>query len=445
MKTILLLGAGMSSSSLIRYLLAESEKFDWKLNVVDQNTALVLKKTANHPRAKALSFNALDAKARRTSIHEADIVISMLPARFHPEVAKDCIELKTHLITPSYVSPEMKVLADEAIRAGVIIMNEIGVDPGIDHMSAMQIIHKIQGLGAEMLSFKSFCGGLIAPESDNNPWHYKFTWSPRNVILAGQGGAAAFTQNNDFKYIPYAQLFKRTERFIIGNHGEFEGYANRDSFAYKKAYGLSTIPTIYRGTLRRPHFCEGWNVFIELGMTDDTYVVSESHKMSPRKFINSFLPYHQSRSVEDKFFDFLGSERKHLFPQFEWLGFFDDVLIIGKDKATPAQILENLLAGKLSLSPEDKDMLVMHHEFEYSLNGKKKQVISSMICLGEDQTYTAMSNTVGLPVGIMAKLILNGAYDKPGISIPIDKDVYEPILKELQSFDISFHEIENDL
>jgi len=180
-------------------------------------------------------------------------------------------------------------------------------------------------------------------------------------------------------------------------------------------------------------------------MTDDTYVVSESHKMSPRKFINSFLPYHQSRSVEDKFFDFLGSERKHLFPQFEWLGFFDDVLIIGKDKATPAQILENLLVGKLSLSPEDKDMLVMHHEFEYSLNGRKKQVISSMICLGEDQTYTAMSNTVGLPVGIMAKLILNGAYDKPGISIPIDKDVYEPILKELQSFDISFHEIENDL
>jgi saccharopine dehydrogenase-like NADP-dependent oxidoreductase len=368
-----------------------------------------------------------------------------LPARFHPEVAKDCIELKTHLITPSYVSPEMKVLAEEAIGAGVIIMNEIGVDPGIDHMSAMQIIHKIQDLGAEMLSFKSFCGGLIAPESDTNLWHYKFTWSPRNVVLAGQGGIAAFIQNNEYKYIPYSQLFKRTERFTIGEYGEFEGYANRDSLAYQQTYGLNNVKTIYRGTLRRPNFCDGWNVFIELGMTDDSYKLLSSEQMTPRKFLNSFLPYHTTRPVEQKFKDFLGEHRLYLYAQFEDLGLFDDSYVIGMTAASPAQLLEVFLVKKMSLSPGDKDMIVMYHEFEYHLNGKNKRIISSMINIGEDESHTSMAKTVGLPVAIMAKLILNGNFTKPGIHLPVDKEVYEPILNELKSFGISFHEIENDL
>ena len=251
MKTILLLGAGLSSPSLIRYLLSEAHKFNWNLKVVDQNKALVLEKLANHPRGEALSFDTLDTAARRAAIKDADLVISMLPARFHPEIAADCIDLKTNLITPSYISSEMKALTKKALAAGVIIMNEIGVDPGIDHMSAMQIIHKIQESGGKMLSFKSFCGGLIAPDSDTNLWHYKFTWSPRNVVLAGQGGIAAFIQNNEYKYIPYSQLFKRTERFTIGEYGEFEGYANRDSLAYQETYGLNNVKTIYRGTLRR--------------------------------------------------------------------------------------------------------------------------------------------------------------------------------------------------
>ena len=445
MKSILLLGAGLSSSSLIRYLLNEATTFNWFLKVVDQNRALVLQKLNNHPRGEALSFDVLDAAARRAAVKDADLVISMLPARFHPEVAKDCIELKTHLITPSYVSPEMKVLAEDAIGAGVIIMNEIGVDPGIDHMSAMQIIHKIQDLGAEMLSFKSFCGGLIAPESDTNPWHYKFTWSPRNVVLAGQGGIAAFIQNNEYKYIPYSQLFKRTERFIIGEYGEFEGYANRDSLAYKETYGLNNVKTIYRGTLRRPNFCDGWNVFIELGMTDDSYKLLSSEKMTPRKFVNSFLPYHKTRSVEHKFKDFLGEHRLYLYAQFESLGLFDDSDVIGVEVASPAQLLEMFLIKKISLSPGDKDMIVMYHEFEYHLNGKNKRIISSMINIGEDESHTSMANTVGLPVAMMAKLILNGDFTEPGIHLPVDKEVYEPILNELKSFGISFHEIENDL
>ena len=445
MRTILLLGAGLSSPSLIRYLLNEAQKFNWQLKVVDQNKALVLEKLANHPRGEVLSFNALDAVARRSAIKDADLVISMLPAKFHPEVAADCIDLKTHLITPSYISSEMKALTEKALAAGVIIMNEIGVDPGIDHMSAMQIIHKIQESGGEMLSFKSFCGGLIAPESDTNLWHYKFTWNPRNVVLAGQGGIAAFIQNNEYKYIPYSQLFKRTERFVIGDYGEFEGYANRDSLAYKETYGLNNVKTIYRGTLRRPNFCDGWNIFIELGMTDDSYKLLSSEKMTPRKFVNSFLPYHTTRPVEQKFKDFLGEHRLYLYAQFEDLGLFDDSDEIAAEVASPAQLLEMFLVKKLSLSPGDKDMIVMHHEFEYHLNGKNKRIISSMINIGEDESHTSMAKTVGLPVAMMAKLILNGNFTKPGIHLPVDKEVYEPILNELKSFGISFHEIENDL
>ena len=445
MRTILLLGAGLSSPSLIRYLLNEAQKFNWQLKVVDQNKALVLEKLANHPRGEVLSFNALDAVARRSAIQDAELVISMLPAKFHPEVAADCIDLKTHLITPSYISSEMKALTEKALAAGVIIMNEIGVDPGIDHMSAMQIIHKIQESGGEMVSFKSFCGGLIAPEADSNPWHYKFTWSPRNVVLAGQGGIAAFIQNNEYKYIPYSQLFKRTERFVIGDYGEFEGYANRDSLAYKETYGLNNVKTIYRGTLRRPNFCDGWNIFIELGMTDDSYKLLSSEKMTPRKFVNSFLPYHTTRPVEQKFKDFLGEHRLYLYAQFEDLGLFDDSDEIAAEVASPAQLLEMFLVKKLSLSPGDKDMIVMHHEFEYHLNGKNKRIISSMINIGEDESHTSMAKTVGLPVAMMAKLILNGNFTKPGIHLPVDKEVYEPILNELKSFGISFHEIENDL
>jgi saccharopine dehydrogenase-like NADP-dependent oxidoreductase len=445
MKTILLLGAGLSSPSLIRYLLNEAQKFNWQLKVVDQNKALVLEKLENHPRGEVLSFNALDAVARRSAIQDAELVISMLPAKFHPEVAADCIDLKTHLITPSYISSEMKALSEKALAAGVIIMNEIGVDPGIDHMSAMQIIHKIQDSGGEMVSFKSFCGGLIAPEADSNPWHYKFTWNPRNVVLAGQGGIAAFIQNNEYKYIPYSQLFKRTERFVIGEYGEFEGYANRDSLAYKETYGLNNVQTIYRGTLRRPNFCDGWNVFVELGMTDDSYKLLASEKITPRKFVNSFLPYHKTRSIEHKFKDFLGDHRLYLYDQFESLGLFDDSDEIGAQGASPAQLLEMFLVKKLSLCPGDKDMIVMHHEFEYHLNGKNKRIISSMINIGDDENHTAMAKTVGLPVAIMAKLILNGDYTKPGIHLPVYKEVYEPILNELKSFGISFQEIENDL
>ncbi len=445
MKTILILGAGMSASSLIRYLLAHSEAENWHVKIVDQNIDLVKKKIDGHPNAEALSFNALDSKERKPAIAHADLVISMLPAIYHVEVAKDCIEVRTDLITPSYISAEMRALNKEAIEAGIVIMNEIGVDPGIDHMSAMKVIDHIKAIGGTLTSFRSFCGGLLAPESDNNPWHYKFTWNPRNVIVAGQGPAALYMDNNEYKYIPYSQLFKKLDRFEIPPYGKFDGYANRNSLIYASTYGIEGIPTIYRGTLRRPNYCQGWDVFIQLGMTDDSYAMTNSETLTPRSFLNAFLPYELHTPVEDKFKKVLGEENAYLFDQFESMGIFDDSYTYGIENASPAKLLQQLLEPKWKLEPGDKDMLVMYHEFEYQINQEQKKITSSLVNLGVDEVYTAMSNTVGLPVAIAAKLILAGEIQEKGVTLPVNKKVYEPILKELESFGIIFEEKEQTI
>lgn len=445
MKTILILGAGLSSSSLIRYLLEKSVENNWQLRIVDQDIELVKTKINGHPNGTALSFNAFDSDERRPEIEKADLVISMLPARFHIGVAEACIALKTNLITPSYISPEMRALDIEAREADIIIMNEIGVDPGIDHMSAMKIIDHIKGQNGKITSFKSFTGGLIAPESDNNPWNYKFTWNPRNVVLAGQGGAASFIRNDEYKYIPYNRLFGRLDYHTVPGYGDFVGYANRDSLSYRQTYGLEDIPTIFRGTLRRPGYCEAWNIFIELGMTDDTYHMVETNGMSPRRFLNAFLPYNQELTVEEKFKEFLREDRMHLYEKFEWLGLFDPEVIIDRDNVTPAQILQEILVRKLSLDEGDKDMIVMLHEFTYELNGKEYFLKSSMVNIGEDRVYTSMSNTVGLPAAICAKMILNDDIKLKGVTLPVMAEVYEPILSELEEYNIRFIEEEKAL
>jgi saccharopine dehydrogenase-like NADP-dependent oxidoreductase len=440
MKRILILGAGLSSSSLIRYLLHESEKEGWQVCVVDRDVDLVKRKLGNHPNGVALQFDATNSEQRLAAMASCDLVISMLPASFHCDVARDCLQLGKNLITPSYISQEMQELNAEAIQKGVLLMNETGVDPGIDHMSAMHVIHRLQEQGAEITAFKSFCGGLIAPESDDNPWHYKFTWNPRNVVLAGQGGASCFLDHNEYKYIPYNRLFGRLYPIDIKGYGQFDGYANRDSLAYRKTYGIEEVPTIFRGTLRRPHFCEAWNVFIELGMTDNSYVMDRSESLTPRNFINAFLPYRLNRSVEDKFRDFLRTERAHLYDMFAWLGLFEHPEPIGISNATPAQLLQHILEGKLVLNKTDKDMIVMHHEFDYSLNSNQYKLSASMVYKGEDQTYTAMSNTVGLPMGIIAKRMLLGQISLTGVHLPIQPGIYLPVLDELKTFGISFEE-----
>ncbi|MFM7595808.1 MAG: saccharopine dehydrogenase family protein [Flavobacteriales bacterium] len=439
MKTILVLGAGLSASSLLRYLSERLISEVWMLKVGNANIESLAAKYGSNERIQLIKLDASDAEQRRAEIAHVDLVISMLPASFHPEVARDCIDLRTDLITPSYVSPSMKALHEEALTKGVTIMNETGVDPGIDHMSAMKIMDEYREKEAKLKVFKSFCGGLIAPESDDNSWHYKFTWNPRNVVVAGQGGIAAFRQNKELKYIPYTQLFKRTERFVIEGYGSFDGYANRDSLKYIDIYNIDEVETIYRGTLRIPDFCQGWDVLIELGLTDDSYTLEHSRLLSPRQLLNAFLPYHRVDSVEDKLKKFLRPEREHLFVLFQEIGFFKGDVFMFEQDGSPAVLLQKLLQQAWTLKPSDKDMLVMLHEFEFQHQAVCTKITSSMVALGEDNVFTAMSNTVGLPIAMIAKQMLNG-YTNPGVHIPVQKELYLPVLKELEEFGIKFTE-----
>jgi saccharopine dehydrogenase-like NADP-dependent oxidoreductase len=442
-KTILIIGAGKSSSTLIQYLVHLSMQEDWKIIICDKTLQRLPKKWVNHDRVEAHEVNMLEAEVRRPFIQRSDVVLSMLPARFHIPVLKDCVELKTHVITPSYESQEMRDLHDEAFKNGIVIMNELGLDPGIDHMSAMRILDKIRAKGGEIKYFESFTGGLVAPESDNNPWNYKFTWNPRNVVVAGQGGAAKFIQRDRYKYIPYNRLFRRTEVIEIEGYGKFEGYANRDSLKYRSIYGLEGIPTLYRGTLRRVGFSRAWNTLVQVGATDDTYIMEGSKDMTHREFINSFLAYNPHDSVELKFRYYMKIDQDdEIWDKLVWLGLFENTPIGLDHDATPAQILQRIMEKKMMLDPGDKDMIVMYHKIGYVLEGANKEINSSLVVIGSDQTYTAMSDTVGLPLGIFTKLLLKGEISSKGVILPILQEVYNPVLNELKKFGIAFKEKE---
>lgn len=443
MRKILVIGAGKSSSYLIKYLLDKSETENLSITVGDLNVNNAKTLIGNHPNAEVIHLDVFSEASRAKAIQNADIVVSMLPARFHIEVAKDCIQFKKHMVTASYVSKEMQELDTEAKANNLVFMNEIGVDPGIDHMSAMQVIDRIRDNGGKMILFESFTGGLVAPESDTNLWHYKFTWNPRNVVVAGQGGAAKFLQENQFKYIPYHRLFRRTEFLDVEGYGRFEAYANRDSLKYQHVYGLDHAKTLYRGTMRRVGFSRAWHVFVQLGMTDDGYTIEDSSNMSYRDFVNSFLPYSPTDSVELKFRHALNIDQDDIiWDKFLELDLFSPHKMVGLDNATPAQVLQKILMDSWTLSADDKDMIVMYHKFGYEQNGKKHQIDATMVVLGEDQTYTAMAKTVGLPVAMATLDILNKKITTPGVQIPITKEVYTPILKELDSYGVSFTEKE---
>jgi len=441
MRTILIIGAGRSASSLIQYLLNKSVEENIHLIIADLSMELAVKKTNNHPNATPLQFDIFNSEQRKTEISKADIVISMLPAYLHVEVAKDCLTFKKHMVTASYISQEMLQLDDQVKEANLVFMNEMGLDPGIDHMSAMKIIDEIKERGGKLLLFESFCGGLVAPEFDNNLWNYKFTWAPRNVVLAGQGGTAKFIQEGKYKYIPYHKLFRRTEFLEVEDYGRFEGYANRDSLKYRSIYGLQDVLTMYRGTIRRVGFSKAWNMFVQLGMTDDSYIIDNSETISYRDFINLFLPYSPTDSVEIKTRMSLGIEQDDImWDKLLELDLFNPHKIVGLKNATPAQILEKILKEKWTLQPTDKDMIVMYHKFGYELNEKQFQIDSKMVCIGDDQTFTAMAKTVGLPVAMATLHILNKKITTPGVQLPINKEVYQPILKELETLGVVFKE-----
>ncbi|HEY1038567.1 MAG TPA: saccharopine dehydrogenase C-terminal domain-containing protein [Bacteroidia bacterium] len=440
MKNILVIGAGRSTVYLIDYLLDHAKSENWHITVGDMDLKLAQAKVHGHDSAKAIAFDINNAALREEEIKKADLVISMLPAFMHGDVAKDCVRLGKHMATASYVSDLMKGLDAEAKQKGIILMNEVGLDPGIDHASALKVIDEIRHQGGTVHTFKSFCGGLVAPESNDNPWGYKFSWNPRNVILAGQS-TAQFLEKGEIKYIPYNRIYTQIETIEVDGYGKFDAYANRDSIGYREVYELNDVKTMLRGTLRMPGYCKAWNVFVKLGLTDDTWKIHGSENMTWAQLINAFLPEGEGK-LQDRMEAFLGSEADaEVLSKLEWLGIYNETPIKLKD-ATPAQILQDLLEVKWLLKPEDKDMIVMQHYFGYTLNGKEKAMVSSLVVKGKDQVHTAMAKTVGLPLAITVKNILNGTIKAKGVQMPVTKEIYEPLLAELEKFDVVFEEKE---
>ncbi|MFA8450446.1 MAG: saccharopine dehydrogenase C-terminal domain-containing protein [Bacteroidales bacterium] len=442
MKRISILGAGLSATSLIHYLLENSVKYNWKIAVGDISLDVANRKTRGYDNSEAFEFDVFCDEQRKSVIERSDVVISMLPARMHFLIAKDCVGLKTPLFTASYVSDELKSLDEDAKKAGIPLMNELGLDPGIDHMSAMKVIDEIRNMGGQMCGFYSSTGGLVAPKYDTNPWGYKFTWNPRNVVLAGQG-VSTYIENGILKYIPYNQLFERIRETSIDGYGNFEIYPNRDSLKYRQVYGLESISTMFRGTIRRPGYCEAWNIFVKLGCTDDSYIMEDTKDMTMRQFINSFLFYDPSMSVEEKVCKYFNLDAKgELMKKLCWIGVFEDKKI-GLENATPAKVLQQLLEEKWALEEQDRDMIVMQHVFEYKYEGKLIKKQSSLVVEGTNQSETAMAKTVGLPLAIATKLFLIGELNVVGVQVPTIPDFYKPILSELEEYDIKF--IEKDL
>ena len=441
MRKILIVGAGKSSPYLIKYLLDKSQEEELLIHITDLDTNHI-KKYQKYENCKVSPINISSEKEREEFISESDLVISMLPARFHIILAKSCLKLKRNLLTASYVSEEMKTLTDDIKNSELLFLNEMGLDPGIDHMSAKKIIDELVANGAKINSFKSYTGGLIAPESDNNKWNYKFTWNPRNVVLAGQGIPAKYIENNKYKYIPYNRLFKNTEKIKIEKYGQFEVYPNRDSLKYRDIYSLNNIKTMIRGTIRKVGFSESWNMFVKLGLTNDSFKISNSENMSYREYLNCFLPYDYKLSIEEKLQRVLSiSKGDENWEKIKEIDILSSNKKIPLKNASPAQILEYILKDAWKLEKKDKDMIVMYHEFGYETSlGENEKIISTMVCKGKDDTYTAMAKTVGLPLAISSILLLNNKINLTGIHTPIDKEIYNPVLKELEANGINFEE-----
>ncbi len=438
MKNILLFGAGRSASTLIDYLLNLCKEKLWTLAIGDVDPQIAAQK--GNGIARTFKFDVNDEEHLLSEIGKSDLVISMLPARFHQRVANACLQQGKHLVTASYVTPEMRAIDKQVKAKGLVFLNECGLDPGIDHMSAMRVIDQIRANNYKLIGFESFTGGLLAPNTNDNPWQYKFTWNPRNVVMAGQG-YVKFIQQGKYKYIPYQRLFRRTEIVYIPGYGYFEGYANRDSLKYLDVYNLRGIKTLYRGTFRRPGFCKAWDVFVQLGATDDSYKMENVGAMTHREFTNSFLFYNPNDSVELKLAHYLNLEMEsEVMHKMKWLGMFSHEPV-GLEEGTPAQILEHILKKKWTLTEEDNDMIVMWHKFNYlDDRGVEQEEHATMVSIGEDPVNTAMSKSVGLPLGIATKLILEGKITTPGVQIPIYKEIYQPILDELKAFGFDFIE-----
>ncbi len=421
MKKILLFGAGKSATVLIDYLIAEAPKNNWTIIIADANKEQIIAKTNNSPLVEVVQTDITNDVQRSKLIQQASIVISMMPPALHFLIAKDCVEYGKNLLTASYMDASIKSLQTEIQNKKLLFICEMGLDPGIDHMSAMKIIDGIKEKDGNVTSFKSHCGGLVAPESDDNPWHYKISWNPRNVVMAGKAGAE-YKLNNEIQHKDYKELFSNFSQVNINGIGSLAIYPNRDSLSYLPIYKLENIATFLRTTLRYPSFCVGWNAIVQAGLANDTNILN-TDGLTFAEWSAAIVP-------------FVNDSNKTLL---RFLGLFEEALVPTAAK-TSADILQYLLETRLMMQPNDKDMIVMLHEIEYELYGRHHKIESSLIVKGENHLRTAMAKTVGLPLGIAAKLILNGTIQLTGIHIPTIKEIYEPVLNELENAGICFKE-----
>ena len=432
MKKILLIGAGKSATVLIDYLKKLATLKQWQVTVADHDLNAALQKVGAHQLVTAVQLKIQHEEFRKKLIQEADIVISMMPAALHNLIAMDCIAFKKNLLTASYIDPVLREQEDAVKEAGLLFLGEMGLDPGIDHMSAMQLINRIKSQGGVITSFKSHCGGLVAPDSDDNPWRYKISWNPRNVVLAGKSGAI-YRENGKTVEIGYPALFDNCPEVYLDGLGKLACYSNRDSLSYIPIYNLHQAETFKRTTLRFPVFCKGWKAIADLKLTEE----SPLYDTTTLSFADFFTRYFKENQLDPLYQQFLKDAT--LAQQFDFLG-FHDTTIIDKGNLSPADILQLLLEQKLALANADRDMIVMLHEIEYMQNGVLHYLSSSLVVEGDDPKHTAMAKTVGLPLGIAAKLILEGAIKETGIHVPVIPSIYHPVLDELANAGIRFKE-----
>ncbi|MBN8858928.1 MAG: saccharopine dehydrogenase NADP-binding domain-containing protein [Sphingobacteriales bacterium] len=427
MNKILLIGAGKSTTVLIEYLKKKCLEHDWHLTVADSDLKLAQNKLKGAANTAAMHINIHNEEQTRTAVRQADIVISMLPASLHFLVAQACMEAGRHLLTASYVDPNIRASAATIQQKGLLFLCEMGLDPGIDHMSAMQLIHRIQKDGGKITSFHSHCGGLIAPESDNNPWHYKISWNPRNIVLAGKAGAV-YKSEGRIIYLPYELLFDENRTIEVAGEGLYAWYPNRDAVSYSKLYGLENCDTFIRTTLRHPDFCLGWKKIVELKLTDEDKRYDTAN-LSYVSFLKQHLAHH--RLTDDA-----TPKQKMLL---SYLGLYSNE-VIDKGLLTAADILQSCAENTLMLQPGDRDMIIMMHEIGCQTGRIQSKIISSLVIKGKNSLETAMAKTVGLPLGIAAVMILKGKIRLTGLHIPIVPEIYEPVLKELENEGIIFTE-----